>query len=172
MDSKVLPVQMAKPHLARDNFDKLKSSHQFFLHIHAVGVSLKVQGVVVPNNSLVDVDDILVTTSTSPIPSNTRPDRHDQSVLCVTDLVNCCETPMLGNWYYPDGTPVINNRSPAFWSNRGQNEVINGRQFYGSVRLFRRYVNHPYPNPPTFRCELPDRSNVSQTLYAHTGEFF
>ena len=124
-----------------------------------------------PNNSLVDIDDVLYTTADSEIPLNTRPERHDGSVLCVTDLVDCCETPMLGDWYFPDGTPVTNTGSPAFRSNRGQNEVRSGRQFYGSVRLFRRY-SAPIPDPPTFSCELPDYYNVTQTLYAHIGEFF
>ena len=130
-------------------------------------------GVVTPNNSLVDRDDILYTTADSQNPSNTRPDRHDDSLLCVTDLVDCCETPMLGNWYFPDGTPVGNTlgNTAVLRSNRGQNEMRSGRQFYGSVRLFRRYTP-AIPNPPIFRCELPDRSNVTQTLYAYIGEVF
>ena len=127
-------------------------------------------GVVTPNNSLVDFDDILYTERESQIPLNTRPEQHDGSLLCVTDFVNCCETPMLGNWYFPDGTPVGNTGIAVFWSNRGQNEMRSGRQFYGSVRLFRRYTP-AIPNPPIFRCELPDRSNVTQTLYAYIGEF-
>ena len=138
--------------------------------MHTVGVSLKVQGAVTPNNSLVDVDDILYTTVTSEIPLNIRPDRHDGSVLCVTDLVNCCQTPMLGNWFFSDGTLVGNSGGPAYRSNRGQNEVISGRQFYGSVRLFRRY-SPPIPDPPFFYCVLPDHSNVLQTLYAYIGAF-
>ena len=129
-------------------------------------------GVVTPNNSLVDIDDMLYTTADYQIPLNTRPDRHDESVLCVTDLVNCCETQMLGNWYFSDEiNPIGNTGSPAYRSNRGQNEVRNGRQFYGSVRLFRRY-GPLIPDPPFFRCELPDRSNAIQILYAYIGEFF
>ena len=127
-------------------------------------------GVVAPNNSLVDPDDILYTTADSQNPSTTRPDRHDDSLLCVTDLVDCCETPMLGNWYLPDGTPVGNTGNGVFHSNRGQNEVRNGRQFYGSVRLFRRYTPL-LPNPPIYHCELPNRFNVMQTLYVYIGEF-
>ena len=92
---------------------KKKDLDFFFFHMHTVGVSLKVLGVVAPNNSLVDIDDMLYTTADSQIPLNTRPDQHDESVLCVTDLVNCCETQMLGNWYFSDGTPVRNSGSLA-----------------------------------------------------------
>ena len=161
-------AMMAKPHLARDHLDSLLIS--LFFHIHTDGVSLKMLGVVAPNNSLVDRDDILYTTADSQNPSNTRPGQHDESLLCVTDLVDCCETPMLGNWYLPDGTPVGNTGNGVFHSNRGQNEVRNGRQFYGSVRLFRRYTPS-IPDSPIYRCELPDRFNVMQTLYAYIGEF-
>ena len=126
-------------------------------------------GVVAPNNSLVDIDDILYTTRDSQSPLNTRPEQHDGSLLCVTDLVDCCETPMLGNWYFPDGTPV-GNTGNGYRSNRGQNEMINGHQFYGSVRLFKRYTP-PIPDSPIYRCELPDRFSVMQTLYVYIGEF-
>ena len=140
------------------------------LHVHTVGVSLIVRGEVVPSNSLVDVDDILFTTDDSQSPTNARPDQHDSALLCVTDLVNCCESPMLGNWYFPNGDPVTNTGDPSYRSNRGQNEVRNGRQFYGSVRLFRRHIP-PIQNQGPYRCVLPDRSNVNQTLNAYLGEF-
>ena len=134
------------------------------------------QGVVVPNNSLFDYDDVLYTWSDSQIPTNSRPAQHDLSLLCVTDLVECCETEMLGNWYLPNGNLVTDTTgSPAFRSNRGQNEVRGNpsRQFYGSVRLFRRY-SPPVQNfnEGPFRCVLPDSSRVDQTLYVYIGEVF
>ena len=82
--------------------------------MYTVGVSLILQGEVIPSNSLVDVDDILFTTSDSQNPTNDRPDQHDQSLLCVTDLVDCCETEMLGNWYFPNGNPVTNTGDPSY----------------------------------------------------------
>ena len=56
----------------------------------SVGVSLMLQGVTVPNNSLVDVCDILYHIAYSEDPSNSNPALYDQALLCVTDLIDCC----------------------------------------------------------------------------------
>ena len=150
------------------------------MYCNAVGVSLKLRGVAIPNNSLVDIDDILYR---SPIVSGLGADPtnanglHDETLVCVTDLEDCCESPrtVQGDWYYPDGN-IVSYDVPDQWAitfrrNRGPNEVINGRQFYGSVRLF-----HQWSNPPgrgRFRCELPSAANpnVTQALYVNIGEF-
>ena len=59
----------------------------------------------------------------------------------------------------------------AFQANRGPNEIINGRQFYGSVRLFRHYSRPP--GRGRFQCELPSAAdpNANQILYANIGRF-
>ena len=90
--------------------------------------------------------------------------------MCVTDLAACCESQALGNWYYPDGRTIgLSGGSHAtFQRNRDQNEVINDQQFYGSVRLWRRYTP---PERGLFRCELPDTENIVQTLYVNICEF-
>ena len=137
------------------------TSYKYF----TVGVSLVVQGISVPNNSLVDVDDILYTENGDVEPSNSA--HHYEALLCVTDLVDCCQASSLGTWYFPSGTIVQNVGSHTFRSNRGQNELKGGHQFYGSVRLFLRYSNQIRGR---FRCELPDTNNVPQTLYANIGE--
>jgi hypothetical protein len=126
----------------------------------------------------VDIEDILYRASIDgydEFPSNANPTLHDEALLCVTDLKDCCETPrtVRGNWYYPNGSIVTfdNPTSEAmFWSNRGPYELINGRQFYGSVRLWRRWSNPPERG--RFRCELPNAANssVNQTLYANIGK--
>jgi hypothetical protein len=140
-----------------------------------VGVSLKVHGVTAPNNSLVDFDDLLYRTPYQPVPSNNNSILHDVSLLCVTDLVGCCESPQpRGDWVYPGGHVVQYDEFAfhgAFWANRGQNEFRNGRQFYGSVRLWRQFTP---PERGRFRCELPSAANptVNQTLYANICEFF
>ena len=119
-----------------------------------------------------DIDDILYTTNNNQNPTNTN--GHDQTLVCVTDLVDCCDTPrtVRGNWYFPNGGVVTNTGVPTLQSNRGPNEEINEQQFYGSVRIFRRYS----PTMPRgrFRCELPSATdpNVIQMLYANIGEFF
>ena len=145
------------------------------IYLLLVGVSLKLQGVPIPNNSLVEFDDILYRTTHAPLledPTNDNATLHDGALLCVTDLVDCCESPSHGDWYYPNGQIVQSDGYPlnaVFRKNRGQNEEKNGRQFYGSVRLWRRFS-------PTergrFHCELPSAANpsVNQTLYVNIGE--
>ena len=110
------------------------------------------------------------------VPSNANPELHNKSLLCVTDLVNCCRDPheVHGDWYYPNGSVVqydTDGRNTAFRRNRGRNEILNGQQFYGSVRLFRRWSPHERGR---FRCELPSAANptVNQTLYVYISEFY
>ena len=145
-----------------------------------VGITLKLHGVTIPNNSLVNLDDVLYRApghlDLSEIPTNAQPYLHDGALLCVTDLEDCCDAPrtVRGDWYYPDGrkVPEGNNigGSVSFLMNRGPNEVVNGRQFYGSVRLFRRWSSPPERG--RFRCELPSAADpdVTQTLYVNIGE--
>ena len=147
----------------------------------ADGVSLKFQGVTLPNNSLVDVKDLYYNTPELPEPANTNR-LHDQALLCLTDLVDCCESPhtVHGDWYYPDGSVVPSDTidpygitlygRTTFLKNRGPSEVLNCRQFYGSVRLFRRWSKPP--GRGRFRCEIPSAANpsVNQILYTNIGE--
>ena len=140
--------------------------------LHTVGVSLKLRGVTIPNNSLVEFDDTLYTSRDSCCnrePTNAN-GLHDQTLVCETDLVECCESPTeQGNWYLPNGDIVANTGDGSFHSNRGQNEEISGRQFYGSVRIFKRYTPQREQRG-RFRCELPSAAN-HQILYANIGKF-
>ena len=148
-----------------------------FIHaLHTVGVSLKLGGVTIPNNSLVEFEDTLYTVAPDPCcpePTNAN-GLHDQTLVCVTDLVDCCDAPhtVRGDWYDPDGNRLTSTGGSTFRSNRGPNEVVSGHQFYGSVRIFRRF-SPPREQRGRFRCELPSavNSNVNQTLYAYIGEF-
>ena len=137
--------------------------------IHAVGVSLQLLGQTIPNNSLVNLDDLLYQSPEHPgfaeAPTNAN---GRLTLMCVTDLVACCETQALGDWYYPDGTRVTGLNGRIFRTNRGQNEVRSGLQFYGSVRLWRRYTP---PERGIFRCEIPDANGVNQALYVSICEF-
>ena len=131
-----------------------------------------------------DLDDVMYTspseTNRRAPPSNRNP--RDESLQCITDLVDCCGTEsgtpsgimrtVRGDWYFPDGTTVESTASGAvFLANRGPNEVIHQKQFNGSVRLYRRYGNPP--GRGRFRCELPSATDpsVNQTLYASICEF-
>ena len=102
---------------------------------------------------------------------------HDQALVCITDLVDCCDAPHTerGEWYYPNGAVVSFNAisetgGSKFLSNRGPNELISGRQFYGSVRLFRQWSRPP--GRGRFHCEIPSAAdpNITQILYANIGE--
>ena len=131
----------------------------------------------IPSDSYVDIDDIMYTapnsgTQSEP-PSNTNP--RDEALLCVTDLVDCCAAPnkMHGGWYFPDQSRVLESNDAniaLFLANRGPNQNISGQQFYGSVRLYRRYSNPPERGH--FYCELPSAAdpNVTQILYANISE--
>ena len=132
-------------------------------------------GVTLPNDSFVDFDDILnIGLIGSNIPSNRNP--RDRALQCITDLVDCCGTESgtvraeHGNWYFPDGRRVHDfdpSGRTRFLVNRGPNEIINGRQFYGSVRLFRRFS--AIPERGRFYCELPSAANpsVNQIVYVN-----
>ena len=128
-----------------------------------------------------DYDDVLnIGGSSANIPSNRNP--SDEALQCVTDLEDCCGTESgsmnrteRGNWYFPDGTEVLEHRYSDFVErfqvNRGPNEVINGQIVYGSVRLFHRFSS--VPGRGRFHCELPDatKPSVNQTLYVNICEF-
>ena len=151
----------------------------YYVHTHAcvtkcaVGVSLMLRGEVLPNDSFVDMDDIMYTRSSGEAPSNRNP--RDEALTCVTDLVDCCGTEsgtvrtVHGDWYLPDGIP-LGSGSGQFRVKRGPNEIIDGTQFYGSVRLYRFYTP---PQRGRFRCELPNAADpsINQTLYAIICEF-
>jgi hypothetical protein len=144
--------------------------------MHAVGVSLRFRGATIPNDSFVDLDDIMYTVPVwemgpSDLPSNTN--SRDEAVLCLTDLEDCCDAPRTvhGDWYLPDGTRLgfDNGSYTAFQANRGPNEELNGQRVYGSVRLYRRYSYSP--GRGRFRCELPNAAGVNQTLSVIICEF-
>ena len=153
-----------------------------FSFTHAAGVSLIFRGETIPSDSFVDLDDVL-NIGSRPNPTNRNPAIIAESLQCITDLVDCCgresDTPsgimstVRGNWYFPDGTRVdefSRDGSTQFLVNRGPNEEINGQQFYGSVRLFRRFS--AVTERGRFRCELPNAAdpNVNQILYVNICE--
>ncbi len=117
-----------------------------------------------------DFDDILnIGKGSSNIPSNRNP--RDAALQCITDLMDCCVAPHeRGNWYFPNGTRVgeVVNHATRFLVNRGQNEdILDGENFNGSVRLFRRFS--AVPERGRFYCELPSAADpsVNQTLYVN-----
>ena len=104
-------------------------------------VSLKLQGVAIPNNSFVHHDDLLYRRFDEPYPTNANPELLEQSLLCVTDLVDCCDSPrtVCGHWYFHNGKDVtLNNRDWAKYRiHRTSNEILNNKHFYGSIGIYR-----------------------------------
>ena len=95
------------------------------------------------NNSLVALKDI---------------GEGNSALLCLTNNTMCCgrdQVPgrgILGDWYYPNGTEVVNlGEWWEFYRNRGQSVV----------RLHRRRGGVP----GIYRCAIPDAAGVDQTLY-------
>ena len=123
-------------------------------------------GQIIPNNSLVNLDDLAYQSPSQegftedPTNANGR-----QTLMCVTDLVACCETEGFGNWHLPAGSV---GGGGQFRINRGQNEEINGQQFHGSVRIWRRYTPR---ERGLFRCEIPDANGDNQNFYVNICEF-
>ena len=134
-----------------------------------------------PSDCFVDFDDIFITGG-GPGPTNRNSASEDAALLYITDLVDCCgtdyDTPsgtmrtVRGDWYFPDGRRVeLDSSITRFLVNRGPNEIINGQQFKGSVRLFRTYS--AISERGRFHCELPSAADpsVNQTIYVNVCEF-
>ena len=145
-----------------------------FSFTNAAGVSLRFLEETLPSDSIVDFDDTL-NIGLGPAPTNRNPGSAGSALECITDLVDCCSTPRAehGDWYFPGGTTAIGfgSHGAQFLVNRGPYENINGQQFNGSVRLFRRFS--AVPQRGRFRCELPSAAdpNTDLTLYVNICEF-
>ena len=114
---------------------------------------LQLNGVRLTNNGLVDIDDI---------PDGATVGFHTavaNALMCVTGLVECCNPPKLGEWYFPDGSLVaFGTGGTMFRRNRGQSVI----------RLWRR--GNPMERG-RFRCELPNNGGVNQINYVNICEF-
>ena len=82
---------------------------------------------------------------------------RNNALLCLTDATQCCNINgvILGDWYFPDGTLVIDGQDASrdIYRNRGPSVV----------RLNRR--NNATSPTGVYRCEIPDASGTTQTLY-------
>ena len=92
----------------------------------------------------------------------------DAALLCHTDNLRCCRGSQThkkaGEWYYPNGTKVgIKGLGIP------QYEFYRDREMQ-VVRLNHRQGN--FIERGHFRCEIPDSSNMNQTVYVHIGISF
>ena len=105
----------------------------------------------VSNNSNIDIDEI--------------GEGDDRALLCVNDLVQCCQTgvdtlgdTVLGRWIYPNGIDVpIMGAGFDFYHNRGPSVV----------RLNRR--NNIRSPTGLYCCEVSDTTNTRQRICADIG---
>ena len=108
------------------------------------GVSFWFKGTFYQNNSIVTLDDI---------------GEGGDALLCLTDLTACCQAgptsgnrPVLGNWFFPNGTRVPSGSSQwDFHRTRGRMRVRLHRRRGGVTGIY--------------RCEIPGAMNVTQTVY-------
>ena len=114
------------------------------------GVRFSLRGITYQNNSLVTLEDI---------------GEWKDALLCVTDQPACCRHsftgemgPAIGNWFFPNGTRVLNfyanyttRMQWDFFRTRGQMIVHMHRRRGGVDGIY--------------RCEIPDAMNVTQTTY-------
>jgi len=74
-----------------------------------------------------------------------------QSLLCLTNRTDCCRHHAIGNWYFPNGTQIPNNRYKwDIYRSRGP----------GVVRMHRRRGGVT----GIYSCKVPDSNGVIQTL--------
>ena len=81
---------------------------------------------------------------------------NTDSLLCITNLTACCRksdsSTALGNWFLPNGTKVGDeNNSLDFYRVRGKMVIRLNRRGGGEEG--------------NYRCEIPDSTNVIQTIY-------
>ena len=115
---------------------------------------MKHSNLLLTNNSIVDLEDIMV-------------DDDESRLFCLTNTASCCRgsdtgSDGVGVWYLPDGTEAPGGaRESGFRRDRGTSFVALARG--------------PDENVPTglFRCEIPDAEDVMVTVIAgiyRTGE--
>ena len=97
-----------------------------------------------PNNSFIDRG-ALGTGDTAPT-----------ALMCRTDHADCCTDPDEGGWTDPQGMAVSQSASADLYVTRGDGVVSLNRNMGGS--------------PGMWRCDIPDSSGETQSMYIYTGD--
>ena len=77
---------------------------------------------------------------------------------CTTDSTTCCLETRSGEFYFPDGTPLLNCASRGYYRSRGSQYVELNRQSTGTI-------------VGMFRCEIPTANGTLVNLYINIGNF-
>lgn len=115
-------------------------------------------GEILTSDSIVLITDVGVTSeSDSSDPANSEDD-ISQSLICYTDINNCCHENMEGEWYLPDGSP----------GSHGKNFTVTRRDD-GTVHLARSDDNILSPTGQ-FCCSVLDAVNVMRNACVSIGK--
>ena len=85
-------------------------------------------GETILSDSFVDLDDVATFGNNRPSNANSN-----GALLCITNLISCCATPVRGDWYFPDDRGRVGESGSGFVVNRGASDQQTNN---GSVRLF------------------------------------
>ena len=119
-----------------------------------VGVTLDINGTIVPNFALLTHSDIDTSDDLEVVGGN---------LVCQTDLTTCCSgadgTPQ-GRWHYPTGGNVLFN----FEGTLPSGQIYRMRRRTQVVRL-RRELGSAATANGIYRCEVADKNGTMQTRY-------
>ena len=87
---------------------------------------------------------------------------RDQTLKCVTDNVNCCNSSDVVNWSDGRGEPVYEGAdgTTCLYVTRGD----------GVISLHRKRGCSDHTSG-LWRCDIPDSSGEMQSLYAYIGDY-
>ena len=107
-------------------------------------IVLVLDGQLIPNNSVISTNDLLTLEEVG-------------TLLCTTTLSQCCDTNRSGNWFSPTGNASLSSVQ----------DPLNPYQSWSDDQTVR--LNWPNETDSSrnglYRCEVPDRDHVTQTLY-------
>ena len=89
-------------------------------------------------------------------------DDGDQTLKCVTDNVNCCNSSIVGGWRDESGRPVYEGAdgTTCLYVTRG----------YGVISLHRKRGCYDHTSG-LWRCNIPDSSGRMQSLYVYISDY-
>ena len=89
-------------------------------------------------------------------------DDGDQTLKCVTDNVNCCNSSIVGGWRDESGRPVYEGAdgTTCLYVTRGD----------GVISLNRKSGCNNHTSG-LWRCDIPDSSGEMQSLYVYISDY-